>query len=98
MTNEDAIRGKLSAVVREVEALVRASDMFKSLAVGAADGIEKQAETRKSPADTGSPPPPGTFAREKDALAARVDREAEAQVKFANWLRGLAGEPPKPTP
>jgi len=84
--------------VGEIASLVRASDAFESLTIGAADGISKQAEERKRMVQAVRSPEVdaaiagGATKQQLASLAARIEHEAAAQVRFADWLRGLAGE------
>jgi len=88
----------LRAALDEVASFVRATESFNSLINGAADGISKQAQERKSLVSTlknvkvASAIEDVVGQVQVAALSARIEREAAAQMKFADWLRKLAGE------
>lgn len=76
----------LRATIAEIVSLVRATDTFRSVTIGAADGLDKQANGRKSLAAA------LRNAKDRGVLtdAKRIDHEAEVQEKFAKLVRGLA--------
>ncbi len=82
----------------EITSLVSASDTFKSLTIGAAEGLERSAAERKSLAanigrdsEAHMKVEDGPSKQQLVDLSGRVEQQAEAQERLAAWLRRLAG-------
>jgi hypothetical protein len=81
-----------------VEALVK-DTAFEALIIGAADGLDKRVQERKSLAKKMTDPEMtaalgsqhGGAVAELAELAKHVERDAERQANVAKWLRTLVG-------
>lgn len=82
----------LVELVAEAWSLVRSTDTFRSLTAGAAEGITRRTERTESLAGAMRSPQaqPGLLRLEE--VAQRLDRQAAAEKRFAEWLQGLGGE------
>jgi hypothetical protein len=86
----------LKAAFDEITAVVRATDTFKALTVGAADGLDKRAKERTSLADElKTVNDEGGVRRGQTqvdlvALSKQLRHEAEAQARLVQRLRKFA--------
>jgi hypothetical protein len=83
------MREELRAILAEITSVVRATDTFKALIIGAADGLDERARQRTSlaadlqTAKDGGEVTGGQTKVDLAALSEQLKRESEAQGKLA---------------
>jgi hypothetical protein len=85
-----------AAATEQVWALIRKTDVFVSIATGAADGIEKQAAERRALAVSLRSNEVVSAVRDAKTeaqlanAAQQIEQQAGAEARIATWLRELA--------
>jgi hypothetical protein len=88
---------RLRAGLKGVEALVKGTETFEALIIGAADGLDERAQERRSLAKKMKDAEVAAALGSEDGgavaklaeLAEHVERDAERQANVAKWLRTL---------
>jgi len=97
---------RLRAGLKGVEALVKGTETFEALIIGAADGLDKRVQERKSLAKQMTDPTMTAALDSQHAgavselakLAKHIERDAKRQANVAKWLRTLVGSGDRDAP